>query len=182
MIPNEQLTGLGLTLPPLPEPRATFAPWVKTGSLLFLSGAIGTQYTNGRWSLPYKGKVGTDLDIATAKASARLCALNHLAAIDAAVGLDRVEQVVKLSGHVYCGRDFTKGPLVLDGASELFRNRPIATALHFVVDGVRTLRDVVIDVVTDVNRLKPLSVVQRWLGAASSSTAGVRAVCCSYGR
>ena len=55
MIPNEQLTGLGLTLPPLPEPRATFAPWVKTGSLLFLSGAIGTQYTNGRWSLPYKG-------------------------------------------------------------------------------------------------------------------------------
>ena len=120
MIPNEQLTCLGLTLPPLPEPRATFAPWVKTGSLLFLSGAIGTQYTNGQWSLPYKGKVGTDLDIATAKASARLCALNHLAAIDAAVGLDRVEQVVKLSGHVYCGSDFTKGPLVLDGASELF--------------------------------------------------------------
>ena len=67
-------------------------------------------------------------------------------------------------------------------ASPIVRNRPIATALHFVVDGVRTLRDVVIDVVTDVNRLKPLSVVQRWLGAASSSTAGVRAVCCSYGR
>ncbi len=119
MTAMERLTGLGLTLPPVPEPRGTFAPWVQTGSLLFLSGAIGTQYADGQWSLPFKGKVGTDLDIETAKASARLCALNHLAAIEAAAGFDRVEQVVKLSGHVYCGSDFTKGPLVLDGASEL---------------------------------------------------------------
>ncbi len=69
-----------------------------------------------------------------------------------------------------------------DGSLRVDCNRPIVTALHFVLDGVRILRDVVIDVGNDVNRLKPLSVVQRWLGAASSSTAGVRAVCCSYGR
>ena len=63
-----------------------------------------------------------------------------------------------------------------------FGNHPVATALRFVAAGIWILRDVVIDVVNDVNRLRRRSGVRHPFREASSSTAGVRAAYCSYGR
>ncbi|MDF2116273.1 RidA family protein [Roseiarcaceae bacterium H3SJ34-1] len=115
-----RLTQLQLVLPPVPKPGGHYAPAVLTGNLLYVSGAIGTVYEDGRWNLPLVGKLGSELTIEQGRLSARYCVLNHLAAIKASLGtLDRVRQVVKLTGYVNAAPGFTKAPLVLDGASEL---------------------------------------------------------------
>jgi enamine deaminase RidA (YjgF/YER057c/UK114 family) len=54
-----------------------------------------------------------------AKAAARICALNALAAIEALVGIDAVSRVVKLVGFVACAPGFTGQPGVVNGASEV---------------------------------------------------------------
>jgi enamine deaminase RidA (YjgF/YER057c/UK114 family) len=52
---------------------------------------------------------------------ARHCALNHLAIIKSALGdLDRVERFVKLIGYVNVTPGFTRMPVVVNGASDLF--------------------------------------------------------------
>lgn len=115
-----RLSTLGLEIPPLPKAAGNFRPWVRTGSLVFLSGAIGTAFAAGKWSLPLKGKVGGDLSIEQGYESARYCALNHIAALQACLDdLDKVAKVVKLVGYVNAAPGFTKAPLVLNGASDL---------------------------------------------------------------
>ena len=117
---EENLTAKGLSIPPLPQPGGRYAPGVLTGNLLFLSGAIGTAFIDGKWRLPIAGKLGGELSIEQGYESARYCALNHLAAIKHILGnLDRVTRVVKLVGYVNAAPGFTKAPMVLDGASDL---------------------------------------------------------------
>ena len=41
MSAEERLTELGITLPPVAKPRWTYAPCVRSGDLLFISGQIG---------------------------------------------------------------------------------------------------------------------------------------------
>jgi len=116
----DRLSASGFVLPPCPPPGGNYAGAVQSGRLVFLSGAIGTQYKDGAWSLPFRGALGGELDVDSGRASARLCVLNHLAALQEHLGdLERVKQVVKLTGYVYSTPDFTKAPLVLDAASDL---------------------------------------------------------------
>jgi enamine deaminase RidA (YjgF/YER057c/UK114 family) len=69
--------------------------------------------------LAVTGKVGAEVDPDAARALARQCAMNALAAIDALVGLDAVVRVVKVVGFVASHPSFTGQPSVLNGASEL---------------------------------------------------------------
>jgi enamine deaminase RidA (YjgF/YER057c/UK114 family) len=70
--------------------------------------------------LPATGKVGAEVDVAQAKALARVCALNALAAAAAAAGgLAAITRIVKVTGFVASAPDFTDQPLVVNGASEL---------------------------------------------------------------
>jgi enamine deaminase RidA (YjgF/YER057c/UK114 family) len=71
-------------------------------------------------TLPLTGKVGAEVTPEEAKALARTCALNALAAVNSvAGGLDRVVRVVKVTGFVASASDFTAQPAVVNGASEL---------------------------------------------------------------
>ena len=118
-----RLRSMALEIPPVPEPGGKYASAVRVENLLFLSGVIGTAYQDGRWSLPFIGKVGAELSIEQGYASARLCALNHIAILKQELGtLDRVIKIVKLVGYVNSAPKFTKAPLVLDGASDLLVN------------------------------------------------------------
>ncbi len=54
-----------------------------------------------------------------AHAAARVCALNLLAQMESAAGLDNVEQVVQLTGFVLSTDDFGDQPKVINGASDL---------------------------------------------------------------
>lgn len=112
--PYDRLKVLGLALPPLPPAVANFVPAARAGSLLFLSGQ-GPVHDTGFLS----GKVGGEVPITAAYNHARLVGLNLLAAIEDAVGLDKVCRVVKLFGMVNAVSDFTAHPLVINGCSDL---------------------------------------------------------------
>ena len=54
-----------------------------------------------------------------AQERAKVCALNLLAQMEAAVGLDNVEQVAQVTGFVLSADGFGEQPKVLNAASEL---------------------------------------------------------------
>jgi enamine deaminase RidA (YjgF/YER057c/UK114 family) len=112
------LKELGIALPNVVPPVANYVPWVRTGSLVFISG----QVTMGPNGLEYVGVVGKDLDTETAKRAARLCAVNVIAALKAALDgdLDKVVRVVKVTGFVNAVSGFAQHPEVVNGASDLF--------------------------------------------------------------
>ena len=111
-----RLRELGLELPPAPSPVANYVPYLIAGNLLFISGQISKA---GDGTL-LSGRVGDTLSIEDGIAAAKVCALNVLAQAQAALGdLDRVAQVMRLTGFVNSGPDFTDHPKVINGASDL---------------------------------------------------------------
>ncbi|MEE8593070.1 MAG: RidA family protein, partial [Candidatus Bipolaricaulota bacterium] len=69
---------------------------------------------------PYVGRVGADVSLEQGYESARLCALNGLAAVQDLIGsLDRIAEVVHVRGFVNSAPDFHDQPRVINGASEL---------------------------------------------------------------
>ena len=114
-----RLAELGIELPSVVPPVASYVPAVVSGSLVFTSGQL--PMISG--ALPATGKVGDGhglVPAADAQDYARPCALNGLAAIQAAIGsLDRVTQVVKVTGFVASDPSFTGQPGVVNGASQV---------------------------------------------------------------
>ncbi len=112
---RERLSELGLTLPPVVPPVASYVPAVRSGDHVFTSGQL--PMVDG--ALHATGKVGAEVDPEVATEAARLCALNALAAIDALVGLESISRVVKVVGFVASAPGFTGQPGVINGASHL---------------------------------------------------------------
>lgn len=111
-----RLAELGLELPAVVKPVAAYVPVVVTGNLVYTSGQL--PMVDGK--LPTTGKVGAEVSADEAKAQARVCVLNALAAVDAEIGsLDRITRVVKVVGFVASDPSFTGQPGVINGASEL---------------------------------------------------------------
>ncbi|KPF48333.1 hypothetical protein IP87_02930 [beta proteobacterium AAP121] len=111
----ERLSALGITLPPVAVPAAAYVPFVRTGSLVFLSGHIAKR--DGK---AWVGQLGTDMDTDTAKAAARAVAIDLLGTLQAAVGdLSKVKRIVKLLSLVNSAPTYTDHHLVTNGASEL---------------------------------------------------------------
>lgn len=111
-----RLAGLGLELPSVPQPVGNYRPAKRVGNLVFTSGQ--TARING--VRRYVGKVGAGVTEEEAYLSARDAALNCIAcAAAAAGGLDRLRQVVKLTGWVNCVEGFERQPAVINGASDL---------------------------------------------------------------
>lgn len=112
----DRLQQLGITLPPVAVPAAAYVPFVRTGSLVFLSGHIAKK--DGK---PWVGQLGKDVDTATGQAAARAIAIDLMGTLQAAVGdLNKVTRIVKLMSLVNSTADFTEQHLVTNGASELF--------------------------------------------------------------
>lgn len=113
---DARLAALGIDLPPVAAPLAAYVPAVSSGPYVYTAGQLPLR--DG--VLLATGHVGVEVDAPTAKACARQCALNALAAVRAEVGdLDRVRRVVKVVGYVAASPDYTAHPDVVNGASEL---------------------------------------------------------------
>jgi enamine deaminase RidA (YjgF/YER057c/UK114 family) len=116
---DARLAELGIELPSVVPPVASYIPAIVSGSLVFTSG----QLPMVAGSLPATGKVGDGDGLVPAdeaRALARQAALNGLAAVKAVIGsLDRVTQVVKVVGFVASDPSFTGQPGVINGASEV---------------------------------------------------------------
>ena len=117
---EERLKQLGLEVPDLVAPVGAYVPALRQGDLVFTSGQL--PMVSG--ALLQSGKVGAAGDAGVsaddAKALARTCALNAIAAVKSVIGdLDKVTRVVKVVGFVACDPAFTGQPGVINGASEL---------------------------------------------------------------
>ena len=108
----------GLEIPECPKPVALYRPCARVGNLLYLSGQTASK--DGKQAM--QGIVGQDLTAEEAKVSARLAALNLIAALNASLEGDfsKVKQVVQILGFVRCTPEFADQPFVVNGASELF--------------------------------------------------------------
>jgi enamine deaminase RidA (YjgF/YER057c/UK114 family) len=111
-----RLAELGLTLPQVVPPLASYVPAVQSGNHVYVSGQL--PMVEGK--LPMTGKVGAEVTAEQGTELARLCALNVLAAVDALVGLGRITKIVKVTGFVAAADGFTALPVVVNGASQLF--------------------------------------------------------------
>lgn len=71
--------------------------------------------------MTHVGQVGADQTVESGYESARVCALNALANIKAAVGsLRKIRRIVFVGGYVNAVSGFADSPAVINGASDLF--------------------------------------------------------------
>jgi enamine deaminase RidA (YjgF/YER057c/UK114 family) len=111
-----RLASLGITLPPVPPPVATYVNAVRTGNLLFLAGKAPLE-EDGR--LPV-GRVGVEYSVDDGYRLARSTGLALLSVLRAELGtLDRVRRIVKVLGMVAAPPEFTQHPRVINGCSDL---------------------------------------------------------------
>jgi enamine deaminase RidA (YjgF/YER057c/UK114 family) len=115
MSASARLTELGIALPGVAKPLASYVPAVRSGNLVYTSGQLPMQ----AGKLAATGKLGADVTPEYGKELARICALNALAAVDSLVGIDAITQVVKVVGYVASAPGFTGQPGVVNGASHL---------------------------------------------------------------
>ncbi len=112
-----RLAKAGLTLPDAPSPAANYVPSVIAKGLVFIAGQAPVR--DGKYA--FTGRVGNEVTVEDAQAAARLCGLNILAQVKAAVGGDwsRVKRCVRICGYVSSAPGFFEQPKVLDGCSDL---------------------------------------------------------------
>ncbi|GAB2870917.1 RidA family protein [Nocardioides pacificus] len=117
MTVEQRLAELGLEVPPVAAPVASYVPAVRSGIHVFTSGQLPMR----SGELMFTGKVGGEVTAEDATACAQQCALNAIAAVKAEIGdLDLVKRVVKVVVFIASTPDFTGQPFVANGASELF--------------------------------------------------------------
>jgi len=117
--PHARLRELGLELPAPPAAVASYVPTrlVPIGerkSLLYIAGQVPVR--DGK---RLTGRCPDEVSVEEAQLAARACALNLLAQMESAAGLDNVEQVLQVTGFVLSTDDFGDQPKVLNGASDL---------------------------------------------------------------
>jgi enamine deaminase RidA (YjgF/YER057c/UK114 family) len=116
MTPEAKLASMGLALPDIPKPIATYVSFKRHGDTLYLSGQ-GPRRNDGTM---FTGTVGRDVTVEQAYEHAKLVGLGLLAAAKAAAGdLGKVE-VLKVLGMVNGVPEFTDHPKVINGCSDLF--------------------------------------------------------------
>jgi len=112
---TQRLAALGITLPPVSVPAAAYVPFVRSGSLVFLSGHIAKK--DGK---PWVGQLGVTMGTDEGRQAARAIAIDLMGTLQAAVGdLAQVSRIVKVMSLVNSGPAFTEQHLVTNGCSEL---------------------------------------------------------------
>ncbi|MGE5550215.1 MAG: RidA family protein [Bacteroidota bacterium] len=113
---EQRLKDLGFALPPLRPYVADYVPAKMVGDLVFCSGHGPT--ANGQ--PVFRGRVGREITLKQAVKAAELATLNCLATIKSLIeDLDRVAEVVKVTGFVNSAEDFFVHSDVLNGCSRL---------------------------------------------------------------
>jgi enamine deaminase RidA (YjgF/YER057c/UK114 family) len=114
---EQKLAALGIALPTPATPIANYVGFVRTGSLLVVSGQI---CLGAGGTLVAKGKLGDNVTVEQGQAAARACAINLIAQVKGALGdLDKMVRVVRLGGFINSAPTFLDGPKVMNGASDL---------------------------------------------------------------
>ena len=115
---DKKLQDLNIVIPEASAPAANYVPYVITGNHIMISGQL--PFRDGSFDHSV-GRLGSDFTAEQGAEIARDCAINIIAQAKSALDgdLDRVTRVVRLGGFVNSDADFTKQPLVINGASDL---------------------------------------------------------------
>lgn len=108
---------MGIELPSLAGPFGSYIPARHAGNLIFVAGQLPMK--DGK--LMAAGPIPSNCPIDKAKAAARQCVINGLAAV-ATLGpgmIDRLRGVVRVGCFVSSDAGFTAQPQVANGASDL---------------------------------------------------------------
>jgi len=112
----EKLTALGLELPPVARPVASYVPVRVAGGLAFVAGQVAM--VDG--AVVHPGRVGAEISLEDATAVAQRCALQALAALREELGsLDRLSGILQVTVFVASAPGFNDQPKVANGASDL---------------------------------------------------------------
>lgn len=112
---SARLVELGIVIPEVAKPVASYLPATISGNLVFTAGQL--PFVDG--ALPATGKVGAEVSAEDAAQFARIAVLNALAAAQTAIGsVDRIARIVKLVVFVASAPDFSGQPAVANGASD----------------------------------------------------------------
>jgi len=113
------LKDMGIVLPSPAAPVANYVPFVRTGNLVIISGQLCLGL-DGKMSDTHKGKLGAEVSMEAGQEAARLCAINLLAQLRAAIGdLDSVVRCVRLGGFINAVPTYAQLAPVMNGASDL---------------------------------------------------------------
>lgn len=114
-----RLAMLDIELPVAPPPVGAYVGVLRTGNLVVTSGQlpwVGRQ-------LAFEGPVGSEVSESEGYQAARLCVINAIAQLKAALGdLDKITRIVRVEGYVYSAPGFRGQPYVLNGASDLLND------------------------------------------------------------
>jgi enamine deaminase RidA (YjgF/YER057c/UK114 family) len=113
--PYDRLTAMGLRLPSLGAPAYAYEATTRHADLLYVSGQISRDHDGTILT----GTIEPGHPPEAGLAAARAAALNLLARIDQAVGLEQVMQILKLNFWVNSSDKFTDQPAIAEGASQL---------------------------------------------------------------
>ena len=113
-----RIKALDIELPEPSKPGGSYVPYHFSGNLLFLTGQLC--HWNGERL--FVGKLGTDFDIEEGRKAARICALNLISQLNAALDgqLERIVRTTRLAGYINSAPDFHGQSQVMNGASDLF--------------------------------------------------------------
>ncbi len=112
-----KIAELGLELPPAPSPAGNYVPTVRVGNLVYVAGTLPML----KGEITHRGQVGKEQTVESGYEAAKVCALNTISALKAAVGdLGKVKRIVLVNGFVNAIPNFADSPAVINGASDLF--------------------------------------------------------------
>ena len=112
---ESRLAALGITVPAVPGPFGAYVPAKRAGNLVFIAGQLPMR--DGK--LLATGRVPSRCGIDDAKAAARQCVINALAAVRTVEpDLGNLAGVVRVGVFVNSEPTFTEQPKVANGASE----------------------------------------------------------------
>jgi enamine deaminase RidA (YjgF/YER057c/UK114 family) len=113
----QRLADLGITLPKPMIPVGSYVPVTISGNFAIVSGQLPA--IDGKVAVT--GKLGGGVSIDEGQHAARLCLINVLAQLQAALpgGLDSITRVSRLGGFIAATPEFTQHAVVMNGASDL---------------------------------------------------------------
>ncbi len=113
-----KIESMGLKLPEPPQRGGVYTPIREFGDRFLYASGFGPAMDGVE---PVLGKLGREVTLEQGQEAARLCTLNLLSALKAAIGdLDRVKRIVKLLVFVASDDNFYMQPQTANGASQLF--------------------------------------------------------------
>jgi enamine deaminase RidA (YjgF/YER057c/UK114 family) len=116
--PSDRLRELGIALPAVSGPFGAYVPAKCIGNLIFVAGQLPMK--DGK--LMALGQIPSRCSLDDARAAARQCVINCLAAVQSIPGgIDQLTGVVRVGAFVSSDTSFTEQPKVADAASELLK-------------------------------------------------------------